>query len=331
MNESSGQFINHWLTKLIMDNEALIISEESPADKKTQLLVADSFSLKREFALMPNIFNGVMVSGYLFEKDYFAKDVMYFKWAESSVNDVVGAYYESYKTLISRVGKSIERSRGEQGVLNVTAQFAGGEDAQEKLTQLMNTRFKPYFEGTDTVLPLSDGMTYSKTDQGSSRKLTEVSDIRKLVDDVLDMTAIAFKVPPAILKGQATEKGELVKNYLTFCIDPLAEMLTNEINRKRYSEREYLDGSCMRIDTSNAQHVELFDIATSIDKLISSGSFSPDEVRKELGRKEIGEEWSEAHWMTLNYDRADREPGSRNSDKEANASSDTDVTVNVED
>lgn len=282
VNESSGQFINHWLTRLIMDNEALIIEDRAnEPNSEPQLLVADAFSLKREFALYPNVYNGITVSGFLFEREYTASDVLYFKWSNSSIDQVLGAYYESYKNLISKVGKSIERSRGEQGILNVSTQFAGGEEAKTKITDLMNSRFKAYFEGSDVVVPLEDGLTYQKTDQGSSRKLTEVSDIRKLIDDVLDMTAIAFKVPPALLKGQATEKDGLVKNYLTFCIDPLAEMLSDEINRKRYGKKQFLEGTRLNIDTSNAQHVELFDVATSIDKLISSGSFSPDEIRKE--------------------------------------------------
>ena len=47
-------------------------------------------------------------------------------------------------------------------------------------------------------------------------------------------------------------------------------------------------------------HIDIFDLATSIDKLIASGFLSIDEVREKVGLRGFNEEWSTLHWMTLN-------------------------------
>ena len=51
-------------------------------------------------------------------------------------------------------------------------------------------------------------------------------------------------------------------------------------------------------------HVDVFAIAEKIDKLISSGMYCIDELRKKLGETELGHgREQEAYWITKNYTR----------------------------
>ena len=85
------------------------------------------------------------------------------------------------------------------------------------------------------------------------------------------------------------------------------------MEEKRYKE-EVLNGSYMWIDTSKILHIDLFEIAEKIDKLIASGMTSIDELRKHAGMLELGTEESTKHFITKNYQEITK-GGKENEDK----------------
>ena len=139
------------------------------------------------------------------------------------------------------------------------------------------------------------------TDLGSKTYTNEgTRDIRAMIDDVCDFTARAFGVPPALLSGDVQGVSDALDQFLTFCIDPLCDMISEEINRKRYG-KDVLRGSRMQIDTKCVKHVDLLSVSTAIDKLIASGAFSVNDIRNVVGEPEIDEPWANQHFMTKNY------------------------------
>lgn len=54
-------------------------------------------------------------------------------------------------------------------------------------------------------------------------------------------------------------------------------------------------------DTKAVKHIDLLDVATSIDKLISSGCFTINDIRRVCGEDEIDEPWANQFFMTKNY------------------------------
>ena len=90
--------------------------------------------------------------------------------------------------------------------------------------------------------------------------------------------------------------------FLTFCIDPLADLISEEITRKRYGARLFASGSYLAVDTAATLHEDIFEVAEKIDKLIASGAFCIDELRQALGKEPLNEWWSRKHWITKNYE-----------------------------
>ena len=82
-------------------------------------------------------------------------------------------------------------------------------------------------------------------------------------------------------------------------------MIGEEFTYKIYSEDQIIDGYAIEADTTNIKHIDIFDLATSIDKLIASGFLSIDEVREKAGLRGLNELWSTVHYMTLNYTTAE--------------------------
>lgn len=293
-NQNSSEFIRKWISKLYEDNECLIIENNG------QLLIADTFN-KKEYALFDCQFSGVTVGDFTFNKTFMMNEVLYFKLNNEDIRKLINAMYESYGKLIAYAQKSYQKSRGSKGTLEVAAVAEGKTNFKETFDKLMNERFKKFFEADNAVLPLFDGYKY--TDIGSKTYSEGTTrDIKAMVDDIYDFTARAFLIPPALLKGDlANVSDTVVNNHLTFCIDPLTDMLQEEINRKRSGYVGFSQGTYLEIDTKSIKHIDLLSVSTAIDKLIGSGGFCINDIRKLVGEPVIDEPWAWQHWITKNY------------------------------
>lgn len=292
-NQNSSGFIHKWITTLYRDNECLVIEQNG------QLLVADSFFVT-EYAVYDNVFSQVTVGNLTFSRTFNQSEVMYWKLSEKDMRKVANALYDSYSKLIAYSMKTYQKSRGTKGIFNYeTLPVAGSED-RKAFDSLINEKFKKFMESDDAVLPLGKGQSYkdvaSKTYSNESTR-----DIRALIDDISDFTAKSFGVPPALLRGDVQGISDVVDQLLTFCIDPLCDMLQEEINRKRIGQAEYLNGTKIQIDTKVIKHIDLLSVSTSIDKLISSGCFTINDIRETVGEEPINEDWANQFFMTKNY------------------------------
>jgi len=296
-NQNSTAFMHKLISQLYLHNECLVIEEND------QLLIADSFQ-QTEYALIDNVFEGVTVGNYTFGTKYRMSDVMYFKLSEKDMRQVTNGIYESYGKLITYGMTAYQKSRGSRGILNYETIAQGNEKAKEAFDDLMNNRFKKFFTAENAVLPLPKGYTYSDT--GSKTYSNEgTRDIRSMVDDISDFTAKGFGIPPALAKGDIAGIKDAMVTYLTFCVDPLVDNIAEEINRKRNGYSGFVQGNYLKIDTKSILHVDLLSVSTAIDKLIASGAFTINDIRKLVNEEPINEEYANTHFLTKNYSSID--------------------------
>ncbi|MGC7872604.1 hypothetical protein ACPUYX_13875 [Desulfosporosinus sp. SYSU MS00001] len=104
-----------------------------------------------------------------------------------------------------------------------------------------------------------------------------------------------------MLRGDVQGTSDAVDQLLTFCMDPLTDMLSEEIIRKRIGKAEFLKGTYLQIDTKSIKHVDLLSVSSAIDKIIGSGAFCINDIRKVCGETVIDEPWANAHFITKNY------------------------------
>lgn len=292
-NQNASVFMTKLIGKLFRENKALVVEVNG------KLIIADSFKIT-PFALYDDVFEEVTVGEFKFDRTFYQSEVLYFQLNSVDVKKLVDGIYTSYKELIAYASKAYQKSRGSRGILNIDAQAQAEDDFSEKLEGLMDTYFRKFFSSDNAVLPLYAGYTYD--DLGNKTYNNETTrDIKAMTDDIFDFTARAISFPPALAKGdvQDTEKAE--KELMTFCIDPLVRMLEKEINRKRNGYDGFLEGNYIKIDTTTVKHVDIFDIATPVDKLISSGALTINNILRLIGEPEIDEDWANQHFITKNY------------------------------
>ncbi len=292
-NQCSSAFFHSLLLRLYRDNEALVVEHNS------RLYVADSYD-REEYTLYPDLFRQVTVGSFTFSRTFGGDEVMYFRLNDQDVNRILRGLYTSYSKLITYGMKAYQQSRGTKGTLELDMTMRGTKDFNDRFNAIRNEDFRKFVEADNGILPLFKGMKFQELAHKTYTSDT-TRDIRALIDDVTDFTARGFGIPAQIVNGTVQDVDSAVEQALTFCVDPLADMLQEEINRKRYGRDAYLKGNYIAIDTGAIKHVNVLDVAADVDKLVSSGVMCVNDVRGILGMPLINEPWAWAHFMTKNY------------------------------
>lgn len=293
-NQNKAEFLSKAMEKLYRTNELLIIENYDG-----QLFVADNFDVTKN-TLYGDTYSNVVVDDYQFSRTFRSQDVLHWKLNNKNVNQIIRSLYDSYSKLIDYSARSYLKSRGNRGILDISALAQNDKNFDEKLTKLLNEYFKSFFNSENAVLPLFEGYKY--TDLGSKTYSEGTSrDIKNQYDDIFDFTARGFSMPPSLAKGDVQDTSKAVDEMLTFCLDPLVQMLQQEINRKRVGKSGVSKGTYVQINTTKVKHIDMFDIATPADKLISSGVYTINMILRAIGEPQIKEEWADQHFITKNY------------------------------
>ncbi|MBS6678044.1 MAG: phage portal protein [Clostridiales bacterium] len=294
-NQNASAFLNKLIGNLYRNNECLVVEVNG------RLYVADSYG-KEVYALKDYRFSNVTFDGYTLSETLEMSEVMFFELNSKDMRKLMNGMYDSYAKLIVYAQKAYKKSRGHKGILNIQAIAQESENFDETFQELMSTHFKSFFDKENAVLPLFDGYSYDDISQNAKTYSTESTrDIKALADDIFEFTARAFSFPPSLAKGDVQDTGKATDELLTFVIDPLVKMIQQEANRKRNGYSGFRKGNYMKIETLAVKHIDIFDIATPVDKLISSGAFTINDILEVLGKPRIEEEWADQHFMTKNY------------------------------
>ena len=320
VNQNSSQFVQELISKLLFRNEVLVVEVNG------QLLIADSFSVT-EYTLFPNTFTGVTVGDFTFDKSFSMTDVLYFRLNDQNIRAMLSGLMAGYSELLDMAVGKYKRAGGRKGVAKVNKTATGDQKGKEQFDDLFNKQFKTYFNSENAVVQLPNGVEYTEiTGEGSKKSTSEVNDITNITKEAISRVAQAFRIPPALLQGDIADVDKLVDELLTFCIDPLTDLIQTEINRKRYGKVAYLAGTYLRIDTTCIKHIDVFDVAQAVDKLISDSIYDPDEIRQKLGDAPLNAWWSTQYTRTKNIEALpDNEPaGLLNTGGEGNGKNETD-------
>ena len=298
INQNSTVFLHKLIYKLYSDNEALVISVKKRGSDDDMLLVADSFAVE-EYAEKENVYSGVVVDTLDYHKNFKERDVLHFKLNSQDIKIYLDMMNQSYARLYQAAENYYRRSHNPRLKVHVDRMAQGDEDFDGNFAKMVEKQIKPFLTNDRAILPEFDGYTY--TDMTESSAGGDSADIRSLVNDIFTLAARCFNIPPVLLFGDVAGTADAMERWLTVCIDPLCDQLQEEINRKRYGYDAWKRGDYIRIDTSNIRHFDIFGNATNIEKLIGSGAFSINDVRRAAGQAVINEEWANQYYITKNF------------------------------
>lgn len=298
VNQSATEFWREFYRKLLYEGQVLSF-ETFTGD----WLIADGFN-KSDYEVKEKYFTDVYRGTFEARGTFPMSEVFYISYPNENAASLKAGLLSRYDSLIAAMAESIESGSGNKVLLNVNGAALGMPDFEEKYKDLMNNRFKSFFREKNVVLPLMNGMQATFANSSVSSKLS-VDDITKLMNDGMTRAAQAYKISPALLTGEIAGIKEAINLTLTSAIDPLAAATSEQISIKTNGLSGIVKGNYAVVDTSNIKHIDIFDIASAVDKLIGSGFATPDEARVFAGLQPTGEKAMQQHYFTKNYSTID--------------------------
>lgn len=300
-NKSAFSFWEETIGKLLREGEALVLLRDN------QLYLADSFE-KREYAFRPNLYSNIMIGDYEVNEVWEESKVLYFKNDNTKLRNAINGIYNDYTKLINSSIKGYQNSKARKGKLKIPTNLPKTLQKESDLQSHISATMKDFMDPSkDAVYPETNGFLYEEIDKAKGSKSNDSGrETKNFINDVFDFIAVAYGIPPSLLKGDTVDTKDAVNNFLTFCINPIAKLITDEINRKMYGYENYSNNTYAKLDTTKIKAVDLRDIANSIDLLNRNGALTIDDILRILGKEPIGGDIGQMRFITKNLEALDK-------------------------
>ncbi len=299
-NEFATTFVYNVVSKLLKDKEALIV------EINRKLYLANSFDYDHKI-LNEKVFYNIELTdnkgnSLKLEKTFKSNNCIYLSLGLSEIKECLDNYYQDIGKLISIQNQKYISSNVNKWQLSVpglqpkildpqTNKPMNYQEYKGKITEGL-------MEEKDAIIMLSNDFNLKKLN--SEERQQSSDDLLNLQDKWEKEVAMAFNIPLDVFYGSKTEKSTGTNDFITFAITPITSILEDGFNGSLIKKEDFFKGNSIRFNKLSIKHFDIFDCASPIDKLISSG-FSHDETRYFLGIPETEEEWAQRHHITKNY------------------------------
>lgn len=296
-NTSSTLFWQEVIKSLLKNGEALILI------KSNQLYLTESFT-RKELPFSENIYTDIVIKSEEIKQSWKEGQVLYLKQDNSKIRIATNSIGDDFTRLINSSIKGYQNSKSRKGTFKIPTNYSKMFKEEEALQKHIQLLLKDFMDPEkDAVLPETNGTEYTEIDKSKGSKSNDSGrEPKNFIEDIFNFTAISLGIPPSLLKGDTVDTKDAVNNFLTFCINPLAKLITDEVNRKMYGRENYLNGDYAKLDTTKIKAVDLRDIANSIDLLNRNGALTIDDILRTLGKEPIGGEIGTSRFITKNLE-----------------------------
>ena len=295
-NESASEFWQKVINKMLRASPGkgalCFISNRN-------IYCADDYSIVEQRPFLGNIYGGVSVDNFLLDRQFTAKQCFIFKLENTQANNLIKSMYEDYGDIVSKAMESYKNSNAQKFKLKVDGAQAGSPEFNKTFEEVLQKPLKQFTSGDKKVYIEYGGYALEPMKTDGTQKNSD--DVVKLIDQIFKITGKAYKIPESLMLGNITNMNDVIKAFLTFAVEPVTDMIGKTLTGG-YGLEEWQKGNYYKVDTSGINHIDIFDMANNIDKLISSAFMCIDEVRERTGLDAINEKWSRKHVLTKNYE-----------------------------
>ena len=308
INQNKAEFWQNVLSAMVFNKDgALIVQSENG-----HLIVAEDYDVSY-YALRPNWYSNIVLPGNLKFGGRDGNQVIHLTLNNNKVKEVVDGVFRDYGKLIGGTIRNYNRGNSMKVIVKIGAMFdqfkkqvdsEGNSQYDLIIDDIFKNRLKGMLSDEDSATPLEDGLELETIETTANTKSGAVTtrDITATFDDILNIVADAFHIPRGLMKGDVADVEAMTENYLNQCINPLAEQIETEFNRKLYGKEDVLKGTKLIIDTSTILTRDPVKFANAAEALVRIGVYNPNDVRRKLGEEEIMEPWAYEYYVTKNYE-----------------------------
>lgn len=292
-NESASDFWQRAIYKLMFDNELLIVLSDD-----NQLLIADDF-YQEEYAIYESRFTDVTVKEYTFRRTFYNSDVIYIRYGNEKLQSVLDGLFKDYGKLFGRMLQIALRNNQIRGSLKTGQTSTFDEKTRVALQNYVERMYDSFNNESVAVVPLTKDFDYEEYTNKTGVQNQSADELNKVKKAPIDDVARIVGVPSALIHGEMANSEANSKAYRTQTVTPLVKKITDELNAKLLSKKDYTNG--LKVQITGVHTPDIFELATAIDKLVSSMAFSPNDVREELGRERVDDAKMDKYYLTKNY------------------------------
>ena len=291
-DESASTFWQRVIRKLILDNEVLIVVTDTK-----DLIIADDFE-REEYALYDDIFKHVKAGDYEFERSFKMSDVIYLTYSNESITSMVEGLFADYGELFGRMIANKKLESQIRATLAMDGTVPMNKDSQAKIQDFVSKAYEAYSTNDVAIIPVRKGYTYEEHSKSTTSKVTSVDELSKVPTELLKFVSRSLHIPVGLILGETADIEAMTDNYMKFCITPILEMITDELNAKWFSEKGYKEGK--RIKAISIDAYDPIQKAEAIDKLIASSVFTVNQVLDMFGYPPSEDEDADKRVITKN-------------------------------
>ncbi|MFB5431566.1 phage portal protein [Enterococcus casseliflavus] len=299
---SAATFWEKFFYRLMDDNEVLVIFTED-----NQLLIADDFS-RTEYAVYDDVFTGVTVKNYVFQKSFNMSDVIYIEYNNDKLDRFTKGLFEDYSELFGRIIEIAMRNNQIRGSVSINATATANEKKDEngrtrteKLQEYVDKIYQAFKTKSVAIVAKVKNIDYEEYTNKQGVSNQSLDELNKMKTSLIDDVANAIGVPTALIYGEKAELDSNLQAFRKLCLAPLMKKLQDELMAKIITKKEYQKGE--RIKVSKVLPVSILENATQIDKIVSSGTFLRDEVREVTDYDPLPNGEGQQLIMTKNYEK----------------------------
>lgn len=299
---SAATFWEKFFYRLMDDNEVLVIFTED-----NQLLIADDFS-RTEYAVYDDVFTGVTVKNYVFQKSFNMSDVIYIEYNNDKLDRFTKGLFEDYSELFGRIIEIAMRNNQIRGSVSINATATAnekkdenGKTRTEKLQEYVDKIYQAFKTKSVAIVAKVKNIDYEEYTNKQGVSNQSLDELNKMKTSLIDDVANAIGVPTALIYGEKAELDSNLQAFRKLCLAPLMKKLQDELMAKIITKKEYKSGE--RIKVSKVLPVSILENATQIDKIVSSGTFLRDEVREVTDYDPLPNGEGQQLIMTKNYEK----------------------------
>ena len=278
-NESASDFWQKVVYRLITKNEVLIFLTTDD-----QLLVADSYT-RTKYAVYDDVFEFVTCRGFTFEKRFRMSEVIFLQYNNNRLQDYISDLFADYEKLHTRLVEALARNNQIRGTLKTKNNGSFDKQMRDKLQSYADGLFKSFSTKTIAIVPAQDGMEYSEHTNTTGTSNISVDELKKLRRQFDDEVADILGIPTALSHGDMANLENSQKMFNSYCYQSLVKKMSDGLNFALVSRWKYEHNNLFVIIGEGQK--DKFALAENIDKLISSGAMTRNEVRSELGLESV--------------------------------------------
>lgn len=292
-NETSSYFWHKIINSVIRNGEALVVETSDGA-----MYCAESYSTTKQ-PIKGDIYTNVALENFTFLRSFDTSNSYTFRLNNINATKLLNGLYNDWSRLLSAARNDFIKNHSNRYKIKIDGIRAGDKDFNKIFEEIIKKQIKDYFETDDAIYPEYEGYELVPDDKGKSNYGAD--DFIKLRKEYFEIAAGAYHVPLSMMTGNITNMGEIISSFLSFSVDPFADMITESLNKGAGLEH-FVNGDYFKVDTSYNNHTDIFSNANNIAALISSGYACIDELRIKNGDPPLNTEWSRKHYITKNFD-----------------------------